>query len=465
MGNNCTPGESKSKKDIVLTENETNQALKEAEPNEKLSEILEKYKQENEGMKKELEEVKRKGQEDVMLQKQASEKNEEILKELNATKSILAEKEKALLKHQLEAALHSKASSLVDLGCVAKLLKKGTLEKYNSNRTVKSVKEKWVELELHNCQNTKNGFERGYMLLTYSDSKDSKLSNRCQVIGVDGEGADIGDKFKGRNFKVRVLVGGNSKELVFICIDEKVRNDWVETFKDGFEQIEEEDKDMHEPFFLEVEFTKQKLGIYVVEVFLDSKENDLEEKQMIVDDNEESKTIPNDVLKAEEAKQGDAVETEQDVGLEAIDEGSLHSESLPCELLVKRITDIDLYATGLAPKCVLVAINGIQIRGMSYDKQVGYLYNTKKPYTLTFCGAKYLFKKTVSPIEGILKELVTDGDNPVKSAFGDLLKGTEFQKELEKADDKGQMIGDLLSSHRRLTSVLEKVGVQQEMQL
>merc|ERR1719193_2078441 len=65
-------------------------------------------------MKKELEEVKRKGQEDVMLQKQASEKNEEILKELNATKSILAEKEKALLKHQLEAALHSKASSLVD---------------------------------------------------------------------------------------------------------------------------------------------------------------------------------------------------------------------------------------------------------------------------------------------------------------------------------------------------------------
>jgi len=459
MGNNCTPGEAKSKKDIILTENEKKQAEKEAEPNEKLTEILEKYKQENEGMKKELEEVKRKGEKDVMLQRQATEENQKILKELHATKTMLAEKEQALIRHQLEAALHSKANSMLDLGFVAKLLKKGTLSKYTRNRKVKSVKEKWVELELHNCQNTEDGFERGYMLLTYSDSKDSKLSNRCQVVSVDGEAADIGDKYKGRNFLVRVLVGGNAKELVFVCIDEKVRNDWVEAFKDGFIQIEEEDKDMHEPYFLEVKFTKEKLGIYVVEVFLDSKEHDWEEKQMITDDIKESKTKPNDALE-EEAKQ---VETKEDVGPEAMNEGTQSEEEIPCELFVKRITDTDLYKSGLVPRCIVLAINGIQMRGLSYDKQVGYLNSTKKPYTLTFCGPKYLFKKTVAPCTAMLKELVTDGDNKVKVAFNDLLKGTEFSKALEKCDDKVTMIGDLLSSHRKLTQLLEKVGVQEQL--
>lgn len=223
---------------------------------------------------------------------------------------------------------------------------------------------------------------------------------------------------------------------------------------------------MHEPFFLNVEFTKEKLGIYVVEVFLDTKEDDLEEKQIIAYDNEESKTKPNEALKTEVAKQEDAVGTKQDVGADALDEEAQSSGDYgqPCELYVKRITDSDLYATGLVEKCIVVAINGIQIRGMPYDKQVGYINTTKKPYTLTFRGPKYLKKKAVAPCTGILKELVTDGDNAVKSAFDDLLKGTAFRKELEECDDKVTMIGDLLSNHRKLSAVLQKVGMQ-EIQL
>jgi len=471
MGNNCTPGKKDaSGKEAYITDTETKKALEEAEPNAKLFKIIETYKEENEGMRKELEEVKSKGEQDTIAQREATQQNEKIImQELNAMKAMLAKKEQALVKHQLEAALHSKASFLVNEESVAKLLKAGNLEKFNRNRKVKNAREKWVVLELHNCQNTQNGFERGYMLLAYSNSKDSKLSKRCQVISVYNKGVNIGDKFKGRNFLVRAQVDGVEKELVFACEDEKVRNDWVKAFNKGFLQIEEEEKDMIKPFFVKVEFSKKELGIYVVEAFLESKEQDLEEKQKIVDYYEESttklKTKPNEAHGAEETKQADTVEAKQNVDTEIVDKGALSSEDngKPCELRVQQITDSDLYESGLVENCVITAINGITIRGMSYDKQVNILSKTKKPYTLTFTGPKYLKKKAVrkTTYPGILEELVADGDNPVKTAFDDLIKGTAFKKELEASDDKITVIEELLSSQRRLTAVLQNVGLQE----
>jgi len=471
MGNHCTPEKKDAgRKETCITDTETKQALKDAEPNAKLFKIIETYKEENEGMRKELEEVKSKGEQDVIAQRKAALQNEKIMQELNDMKAKLAKKEQALVKHQLQAALHSKASFLVNAESVAKLLKAGNLEKFNRNRKVKNAREKWVELELHNCQNTQNGFERGYMLLTYSDSKDSKLSNRCHVISVYNKGVHIGDKFTGRNFLVRAQVGGDEKELVFACEDEKARNEWVKAFNKGFMQIEEEEKDMNKPFFLNVEFSKEELGIYVVEAFLESQDQDLEEKQKIADYYEESsmtklKTKPNEVHGAEDVKQVDTVEAKTNFETEIVDNGALSSEDegKPCELLVKEITDIDLLESGLVENCIITAINGITIRGMSYDKQVKILTRTKKPFTLTFTGPKYLKKKAVhkTTYPGILKELVVEGENPVKSAFDDLIKGTTFRKELDASEDRISAIGDLLSSERRLTTVLQNVGLQE----
>lgn len=469
MGNNCTPEKKEAGgNETYVTDTETKQALKEAEPNANLFKIIETYKQANEGMRKELEEVKSKGEQEIIAQREATQQSEKIMQELNTMKAKLAKKERALVRHQLEAALHSKASLLVNAESFAKLLKAGNLQKFNRNRKVKSAREKWVELELHNCQNTQNGFERGYMVLTYSDSKDSKLSNRCQVISVDEKGVHIGDKFKGRNFLVRTQVGGVVKELVFACEDEIVRNDWVKAFKNGFLQIEVEEKDMNKPFFVNVEFSKKELGIYVVEAFLDSKEQDLEEKQKIPDYYESTtklKTKPSEAQGAEEAKQVDTAEAKQNVETEIVDKGLLSSEDYgqPCELLLKQITDNDLYETGLVENCVVTAINGVTIRGMSYDKQVNIITKTKKPFTLTFTGPKYLKKKAVhkTAYPGILKELVADGENPVKSAFDELIKGTTFRKELEASDDKMTAIGELLSSQTRLTTVLQNVGLQE----
>jgi len=466
MGNHCTPV-----REVVngtnITETETKQALEDAEPSEKLVKIIDSYKEANEGMKKALEEVKRKGEQDQIAQREATIQNEKIMEELNAMKAMLAKKEQALLKHQLEAALHSKANYMVNSDSVAKLLKTGILEKF-TRRKVKNSKEKWVELELHNCQNTQNGFRPGYMLLTYADKKDSKISHRCHVDSVDREGASIGDKFRGRNFLVRGVVGGVKKELIFTSTDERVRNDWVDAFTHGFTQIEDEKRDMNKPFFLNVEFTKEKLGIFVVEVLMESKEEYPEEKQKIAVRNEESKTAAKEAQLADDAKQAHATDTKQSVENESMDPPgpSSDEDGGPCELLVKEITDNDLFKRGLVERCVISAINGKRIRGMSYDKQVWYITKTKRPYTLTFTGPKYLKKKAVqtTTYPGILKKLVADGENDVKSAFNDLIRGTTFRKELESTDDKASLIGELLSNQRRLTAVLQNVGVQ-EMQL
>jgi len=465
MGNNCTPEKRKeyAGKEPCVTDTEKKQALKEAEPNATLFKIIHSYKEKNELMRKELEEVKSKGEQDSVAQREVTQQNEKIMQELNEMKAILAKKERDLVKHQLEAALHSKASFLVNSESVAKLLKAGNLEKFNRSRKVKNAREKWVELELHNCQNTQKGFERGFMLLTYSDSKDSELSNRCQVITVSEKGVNIGDKFEGRNFVVRAQVGGDEKELVFACEDENEKNGWIKAFNYGFVQIEEEKKAMLKPFFLNVEFSKEELGIYVVEKFIESEELDLEEKQKIIDHYEDSKTKPKDKCnEAQGAEQVDTVEAKQNVETKT---GHEKAER-PCELQVTKITDSDLNGKGLVVKCVITAINGNIIRGLSYEKQVDIITKTKKPYTLTFTGPEYLQKKAVykTTHPGILKELLADGDNQVKSAFDELIKGTRFREELDACDDKITAIGELLSCERRLTLVLQNVGMQ-EMQL
>merc|ERR1719204_177228 len=391
-------------------------------------------------MRKELEEVKSIGEQDIIAHRKATQENETIMQELNAMKAMLEKKERAIVRLQLQNALQSIASCQVNAEVVVKILKAGKLQKFNRNRKVKSSREKWVQLKLHDHQITKNGFERGYMLLTYSDSKDAKLSTRCQVISLS-----YGDK----DFLVGALVGGVEKELFFLCADENERNDWMEAFNDGFLQIE--GPDLNKLFYLNVEFSKEKLGFCIAEVFLESDDQDLEEK-------------PNEASVVEAAKRENTVEPKQNAETKTEDEGTLSSlnNGQPCELHVKKITDSDLYETGLVEGCVITAINQITIRGMSYEKQVDMITKTKKPYTLTFTGPLYLKKKanqtTAHP--RILKELVAHGDNYVKSAFVDLIKGTTFRKEFEESDDKIKEIEELLSNQRRLTALLQNVRMQ-----
>merc|ERR550534_3252948 len=232
-------------------------------------------------MRKELEDIKNKrSEQETVAQKEATQQNEKIMEELAAMRALVEAKDRALVKHQLEAALHSKATSLVTSESVAKLLKEGTLEKFTRSRKAKSAKEKWVQVEMHTCQNTKNGFVKGHILLIYSDTKDSQLSTRCTIISVDGDGTNVGDKYKGRNFLVQAIVGRENKEIVFACDDEEMKREWVGALNRGLLQIEEEEKELNTPLLVKVEFSKDKLGIRVEENVLESKQDNLDEEKV-----------------------------------------------------------------------------------------------------------------------------------------------------------------------------------------
>jgi len=143
--------------------------------------------------------------------------------ELIAMKARMEEKDRALVKHRLEAALYTKASWMANSETVTKLLKAGTIEKFRKNSKFKT-RTKWVEIHLHSAQNTPEEIIKGYLMLTYSDSQSSQLSKRCQILRVKEE-VNVAAKLKGRAFSLEVRKSGKDKETVFACDDEKTRDE------------------------------------------------------------------------------------------------------------------------------------------------------------------------------------------------------------------------------------------------
>jgi len=124
-------------------------------------------------------------------------------------------------------------------------------------------------------------------------------------------------------------------------------------------------------------------------------------------------------------------------------------------LEVTCVNDPSLFASGLTANYIVSAINGQNLRGMAYFKQVEHLNSTKRPFTLTFV------KKTKEHIAyaEMLGKLVEPGDDEVKSAFYDLINGSEFAIELGESDDQAAKIAELLDDPERLTCVLQKTRV------
>jgi len=415
MGNTCAPKQRDAQEtNIDVKEEEAMEAS--AQPTEKLTNLINVYQDENEKMKNELESIKNRDEEDSEARKAQAAKNEEIMKELSEMRALMEEKDRALVKHRLEAALHSKATSIVTSETVTKLLKAGTMQKFRGR---KKPKERWVEINVHSAQATPDGINKGCLMLTYADNQGAQLSNRCQVLRVKNE-ANVGAKFKSKSFSLDVVSSDGDKELVFACEDEKAREDWIEVCNDGLAIVEEEFSTLQteNDLFFDVEISKPKLGIRV-----------------------EEKVIEIESAVDEKAK-GDTDEAE--------------AKEKPCELVVKMISDESLLASGLTVECVVSAINGMNIRGMSYTKQVSMFESTKKPFRITFLKRK-TGQGTAFP--GILKELVADGDNAVKSAFYELVKGTEFGIQLDKSEDKKAAITELLSNQRRLTALLQNTKI------
>jgi len=427
MGNTCSPDSG--------AVDESGQAIntdrKEEEPSEKLTKVINTYQAENEKMKKELESMKNKDEEDTRVREEQAAQNEEIMKELSAMKALMEEKDRKLVRHQLEAALHSKATSLGTSETVTKLLKAGTIEKFD--RVGKSKRrKKWVEIHIHSAKTTPQEIKKGFLMLTYADNKSAQVSNRCQIVRVNQEGLKVGENLKSKAFSIFSILSGAEKELAFVSEDEKSREEWIEACNEGFRLVDEEYstlKTAEGDFFFDVEISKPKLGIRVQEKVLE-RESTVDEK---------------------------AAEVSIDKGTddEKVEAGS---KEKPCELVVQMISEKSLLATGLTADCVISALNGTNLRGLTYSEQVGMLESTKRPFTITFLKKKSALR-TAFP--GILKELVADGDNAVKSAFYDLVKGTPFGIELDKSENKTAAISELLSNPRRLTALLQNTIIQE----
>lgn len=343
-------------------------------------------------------------------------------------KEMLEVKDRALIKHQLEAALHSKATSMVNANAATKLIKSGSIEKFvKAGKSKKGLK--WVEIYCHDGTATETGLTKGYLTLTFADAKDSQLANRCQVIRINEK-----SNRKPTTFSLDVTLSGKENELVFACEDEKETESWVEAIDNGFKQIADEMhalKMVNDYMILEIEFSKDKLGIRVEEKVLEAEDDAKEAK---VGDDEQA-----------ESKHTEAVAVEE-------------VEDRPCDLIVKAITDNDLHATGLTVGFIVSAINRKSLRGMKYSQQVKQICSTKKPFSLTF-----IKKDSENPAAypRILEQLLADGDNAVKSAFYELVEGTTFGKELEDSEDKAATIGELMANHRRLAALLQNTRIQE----
>jgi len=424
MGNTCAPSKPDDEQIVDVQEEEVLEPS--AQPSEKLTNIINTYQAENERMRQELETMKNKDEEDSEERKLQAAKNDKMVRELSEMRALMQQKDRALMKHRLEAALHSKATSIVTSEAVTKLLKAGSMQKLKGRKS--KSKEQWVEIYLHSAQATSDGINKGSLMLTFADNKDARQTNRCQILQVKEEG-NVAAKFKGKAFSLEVFSSGGDSQIVFACDDEKSMEDWIEVCNEGLAIIEEEFSSLKTQgdVIFDVEISKPKLGIRV-----------------------EEKVI--DIESGADEKMAEVANTDG-VAKEAEEKGEQ-----PCELIVKMITEKSLLASGLTTDCVVSAINGTIIRGMTYSKQIGLFESTKKPYKITFLKREAA-QRTAFP--GILRELVSEGDNEVKSTFYALVEGTQFGIELDKSENKTATITELLSNQRRLTALLQNTKIQE----
>merc|ERR1719461_1679968 len=181
-------------------------------------------------------------------------------------RALLTERNTAVLEAKLEAALHSRANTMLYQENSAKLLIKGTLEKFGKGGKG-NLKKKFVEVNLHKAEHTQNGFVPGLLRLNYADGAEASTKSTGRVLKVQ-EASNIPAKYKGLCFSVVTMIEEKEKNLVFACPDVATRENWVKMFKKGFADIEQEVLEMHKIFSLKIEFSKPKLGIRVEEKIL-----------------------------------------------------------------------------------------------------------------------------------------------------------------------------------------------------
>jgi len=463
MGGTCSPAQDEENND-----NEEAVAPEpELERNDSIAKLINDYQAENENLRTKLEEAKSRNQEGITEAEEKKRQNEEVMKELAQMKELLEAKDRALVKGRLEAALRSKATTMRSFESKTRLCMEGELKYHHRSGLTKSKKVKHVEVHLKEGELLTNDYKAGFVMLTYADSKGAATAKRCEVMDVIAEES----KSKEITFAVNVSVEGSFKELIFSVETEENKDDWVKCIRNALDEIQAAYRDMHEEFTLKLEISKEKIGLKVEEIIIDKDQIEYDEKAKDAAEKVEGKMaeaareIEIEQKKKENAPQEEIKKLEEQNRKEKAKEAQLEEQKKdekPCELIVTSITDNDLTKGGLLPNCVLRAINDTALVGMVYSDQIELLTVTPKPYTITFTG-KNLLKKKGAPTHAyvsILKELVADGENAVKTAFNELVKGTPFESDLKSSNNQHATITELLADQRKLLSLLQNLPAQ-----
>merc|ERR1719285_1290579 len=335
-------------------------------------------------------------------------------------KTLMETKNKALVRGRLEAALLSKATSLLADNSSTRQYMKGELKHHYRTGITKALtkKDKWVEIYMIEGELEANDYKPGCVMLMYANAKDGQTSNRCWILDLT-----VDESQKDLIFTVHVHAEGSTKDLVFECETEEQRGIRVEEYILDFTEVDE--KVIESP---------------------ETPDNDEDGKTENVSDKETEEGDADKVLSS------DNQEREEQ-----------NSKELPCQLVVNNVKDKDLAAAGLVENCLVIAINDTKLVGMLYSEQLKLLTTTPKPFVLTFTGKNFLRQQSSQKYgyTSILKELVADGENSVKNAFYELVKGTPFEQELQSSDDQVTTITDLLGNQRRLMALLQNVQVQE----
>jgi len=477
MGNTCAPDHEVGDVNVDTFD-----------PTEKISGLINSYQTDNERIKQELEIIKSDSAETLKAYQEITKQNELLMKHLTVLRPLVAKRDRAVLRHLLEAALYSKANSLLPEDNVLKILKEGWINKFGRAGKAKS-KAKWVQIYLQSGERNDIEFSKGHMILIWADCKDFKVSNRGQILKVNDDSIKVPSDVRVRSFSISVKVTGEVKELVFECTDKKSKDAWVQMCKHGLAQIEEEWEFMTSQFSIEITFHKEKLGFRVKELLLGLKDDvgvDSETnvgKSVVSTTTQEMDTVVKGGNASEESKAKDSLErfdkkTKDDgqrklVGKEGHEELTQSQTSLnedkkrerPCELIVTEILDEDLFSNGLVEHMKVWKINDITLSGMSYSKQLPILNSTRRPCTITFTGENYLKRGSVFRDEysSILKELGADEVNNVQSVFYELVKGSAVGKELESCgEDRSAAIKALLCNRGKLIILLQNIKAHEE---
>jgi len=336
MGAICAPGE----QDENAEEENIDMEEGNEEASEKFAKIINDYQMENERLQGELDDLKTQNVEGLQEREQKAKLNEEVVRELNEMKDLLDRQRRAIVRGRLEAALHSKATSMLSLESKSRLFMEGELRHHYKKR---SKKNKFAEIHVFGGEVLANDFKAGYVVMTYSDKKDAQTSNRCHVLDVAEEKANS----KEFAFTIKASIEGARKEITFSCEKKELRDKWMRAIKDALAEVKIVYDDMHSTFTLKLKFSKEKMGIRVEESLITCISDEKEEKVSVDKPKEEKekKSKEAEAVKAIEKVAedlGKAVEACEDkVKPKAKDDKKeeVKSEEKPCELLVTNISE------------------------------------------------------------------------------------------------------------------------------